>query len=447
MSALIISYSGLRGIAGESLTEGVAERYGAAFGQMIVEPERKPTVLVARDTRPSGPALMRGLLRGLAPYATLVDLGVAATPTLQHAIGSLVADAGVCVTASHNPSQWNGLKLFLGTPSVVLGGDDMKRLTQLAERAVENPHAPAPPVTDRHEAAIERHIAAVLAAVDVVKIKERRFRVAVDSAGGAGDILAQRLLARLGCHVVRVEAGRESEPIPANLRALADAVAAEKCDLGFAQDLDADRLALATEWGDLPGEDSTLVLTVDHLLRRHASGDRVVVKNVATTRAIDDIAAAHGAALVETKVGEINLSRALISATDAGKIAFGGEGNGGVIYPKILYGRDSAIGMALVLEALATENEPLSKRLQALPQYHMVKTKMPLGSDLRALLARVEALFEGAAADRSDGLKLRFTDGAWIVVRASNTEPVVRVIVEAKDKGWAERAVARILAL
>jgi phosphomannomutase len=449
MLPLIISYSGIRGIVGESLTEDVALRFGRAFGRLVTRRHATPTILLGRDTRPSGIELMRGAVRGLAPFGRLVDLGVVATPTLQFAMRAFSAEAALCITASHNPGEWNGLKLFLGPDDTVLDGEQMRELRAEVEAEDRSPAAPprsAPAPEQRHEEAIRRHVEAVLAQVDVAAVQARRFRVALDSAGGAGQEATEALLAALGCAVIPVASGRESEPVAEHLSALCRAVVEERCDLGLAQDLDGDRLALVTEEGVAPGEESTLVLGVDHLLRRFPSGPRVVVKNVATTRAVDDVALRHGATLVETPVGEVNLSRALLRETRLGHLAFGGEGNGGVIFPPISPGRDSLVGAALVLESLAVEAVPLSRRLAALPRYHGRKVRVVLAPDasLPALLAGLEAAFPSGEPSRLDGLRLSFPDGSWFIARASNTEPILRVVAESPDAAWVDPTVARV---
>ncbi|HET8541715.1 MAG TPA: hypothetical protein VFL83_17685 [Anaeromyxobacter sp.] len=449
MHPLIVSYSGIRGIVGESLTEDVVARFGRAFGSLVAQRHPSPTILLGRDTRPSGVELLRGAIRGLAPFGRLVDLGVVATPTLQFAMRALPAEAALCITASHNPGEWNGLKLFLGPDHTVLDGEQIRELrarVEVEERAPPDPPGSGAVPERRHEEAIRRHVEAVRAQVEVDRVRARRFRVALDSAGGAGQEATEALLSALGCAVVPVASRRESEPVAEHLSDLCRAVIEERCDLGLAQDLDGDRLALVTEEGVAPGEESTLVLAIDHLLRRFPSGRRVVVKNVATSRAVDDVVARHGATLVETPVGEVNLSRALLREVRLGHLAFGGEGNGGVIFPRVSPGRDGLVGAALVLESLAVEAVPLSRRLAALPRYHgrKVRAPLPAGAAGPALLARVEAAFPGGEPSRVDGLKLRFPDGSWFVVRASNTEPILRVVGESPDAGWLERTLARI---
>lgn len=442
MSGLIVSYSGVRGVVPRDLDAALARRFGVAFGRMVTElrPEGPVTLVVGRDTRASGPELQEALMQGLAHQRVrIVDVDVAATPTIQLALGALGADGAVAVTASHNPAQWNGFKFFLAPDNTVLDGPQTARLMRELEIA---PDAAAAVVREQqHERALALHVSRVLEQVDVERIRRRRFRVALDSARGAGERGAMRLLDALGCAVTGVDADRESEPVAENLAALREAVVGNGCALGFAQDLDGDRLALVTEEGIAPGEESTLVLVVEHLLRRAHPSVPVVVKNVSTTRALDDVVARAGAQLVETRVGEVNLSRALMRLRDEGRVAFGGEGNGGVILPAVHLGRDSLTGIAVVLEALSQGDESLSARLQALPRYHMAKLKLPLWGDPASRMAAVERAFPDGVADHVDGLRLRFPGGAWLGVRRSNTEPVVRVVVESTDPQWVSRVV------
>jgi phosphomannomutase len=445
MSGLVISYSGVRGIVGRDLDARMAGRFGVAFRRMVAElhPAGPLALVVGRDTRSSGPGLQGALLQGLSgERVRIVDVGVAATPTIQFALGALKAQGAVAVTASHNPAQWNGFKFFLAPDNTVLDGAQTERL--IRELALAADVAGTSVVTDhQHELAVDLHVARVLEQVDGESIRGRRFRVALDAARGAGERPALRLLEALGCSVTRVDVERESEPLPENLAALGAAVARHDCAVGFAQDLDADRLALVTEAGTPAGEEYTLVLAVDHLLRRAHPSVPVVVKNVATTRALDDVVARAGAQLLETRVGEVNLSRALKLQMDQGRVAYGGEGNGGVILPPVHLGRDSLVGMALVLEALAQSGQPLSARLRELPRYHMAKLKVALDPqrDPAALMAAVERAFPEGVADRLDGLRLRFAGGAWLGVRRSNTEPIVRIVVESADAQWVSRAV------
>ncbi|HXJ52481.1 MAG TPA: hypothetical protein VNH16_13875 [Burkholderiales bacterium] len=445
MSGLVISYSGIRGVIGRDLDRSVARRFGTAFRRMVTEahPVGPLTLVVGRDTRASGPELQHALIEGLSDARVrIIDLDVAPTPTIQFALGAFAAEGAVAVTASHNPAQWNGFKFFLAPDRTVLDGAQTERL--ILSLPASAPDVPsASPIDNRQEQAAALHVARVLEQVNAESIRRRRFRVALDAARGAGERPAARLLEALGCTITRVDVERESEPLPEYLTALSDAVVHGRCAVGFAQDLDGDRLALTTETGIAPGEDYTLVLVVDHLLRRPHPSIPVVVKNVSTTRALDDVVTRAGAELVETRVGEVHLSRALKQRIEQGRVAFGGEGNGGVILPAVHLGRDSLVGMALVLEALAQRDEPLSERLHELPRYHSAKLKFPLSKE-PALTASVERAFPGGLTDRLDGLRLRFADGAWLALRRSNTEPIVRLVVESPDAQWVAGVVSML---
>lgn len=429
--SLKVSYSGVRGIVGQDLTPAVAERYGRAFGALVSERNPHPTILLARDTRTSGPELQEALLLGL-PDGELLDLGIVPTPTVQCCMAPLKADGAVMVTASHNPHQWNGFKFFLGPENTVLDGAQTERLMALvaADAGTGFPSQRK----NLHAQALELHLERVLAQVDQKAIHARNFHVAVDAGAGAGEEILHLLLARLGCEIIPVRAARESEPTAESLAELCRVAKERGCQLGLAQDLDGDRLALVTETGEAPGEESTLVLVVSHVLQKRQP-PVVVVKNLTTTRAVNDVAERHGARVVETRVGEVNLSRAL---AEAGKsaFAFGGEGNGGVIYPPVSLGRDSLVGTALVLEALAVSGHSLSELLDRLPRYAHQSDKLPLGMELPELYQRLERAFPSGRPDRLDGLRLSFPDGSWVGVRPSNTEPIVRVVAESPVPTW-----------
>jgi phosphomannomutase len=447
---LVVSYSGVRGVVGESLTVAVAEKFGDAFGQMIRQRHAAPVrVVIGRDTRPSGPMLREGLLRGLASHQVhVIELGVVPTPTVQLGLSVFSAHAGAVITASHNPQPWNGFKFFLAPENTVLDGAQTADLFQRFERSTPSDHA-APPVDARHDEAIAEHVQRVLRHVDVDAIRGRRLRVAIDPGRGAGKEPALALLLALGADAVLVTSTRESEPVPEQLGELMAAVRAARCDVGFAQDLDADRLALVTEEGVAPGEDCTLVLVVDHLLQRPEATHAIVVKNVATTMALDEVVVRRGGTIVETRVGEINLSRALMQHVAQGRYAIGGEGNGGIIFPPVCAGRDSIAGMAFVLEALARGTQTAGQRLHALPLLHTRKARVPIpiGIAIAELYQRLEAAFAHDAIDHVDGVRMRFADGSWFGVRPSNTEPVLRIMAESRSAQWTDHTVLQVQAL
>jgi phosphomannomutase len=393
--------------------------------------------------------LRQGLLAGLAPFGfRLVDLGVVPTPTAQFYMEPTEATGAMVITASHNPAQWNGFKFMLGPERTVLDAGQTEALIQ-GVREVGDPPAEfhAPEAEDQHERAVRMHLDRVLEQVDPEVVRRAGFKVAVDSAGGAGVEPTLRLLEALGCQVVQVQAERDSEPLPENLAALCAAVKEHGCHLGMAQDLDADRLALISEEGEPLGDEFTLVLAVEHLLERWRGRNVAVVRNVATTRAVDAVARVFGARIVETRVGEVNLSRALARERAGGAVAFGGEGNGGVILPQVALGRDSLTGIALVLEILAHRGQPLSQVVASLPAVPMAKLKVPLsdGTRLEDCYSRIRELFPQAVADCPDGLRLTMADGGWVLVRPSNTEPIARIVVQSGDAAWVERTLPQVL--
>ena len=434
MSELHISYSGIRGITGDSLTPEVARLFGRAFRDFLRTRWPHPRVVLARDTRASGPELLEAMVEGLQDL-DLIDLGVVPTPTAQFALEFLQVEAAVVITASHNPPEWNGFKFMMGSPrGMVLDAQQIRELMDWVAREREIPWARSGQSgqrQDRHLEVMAGHRVAVLAQVDVKAIRSRKFRVAYDSGQGAGRESTLELLAELGCTVGEVTELRDSEPTPQNLEALCRAVSAQGAELGLAQDLDADRLALVTEQGRAPGEHLTLVMVVEHLLKRLPPGSCTVVKNLSTTRAIDDLVERHGGQLIEVPVGEVNLSRALQECARSGQTAFGGEGNGGVIYPPVGLGRDSLMGIAFVLEALALGPAgPLSERLARLPHYVQDQRKLTPTLALGEGFARLEKGFPQATASHQDGLKLNLPDRSWLALRASNTEPIWRLLVE-----------------
>jgi phosphomannomutase len=441
---LIISISGVRGIVGESMTPVLAARFGSAFATLLGE---GASVVVGRDTRPSGPMVASALVSGLvAGGARVTDLGIATTPATALATKSSGAAGGVVITASHNPAPWNGLK-FLRPSGVAVTDATGKRLREIFESQafrlvpVERLH----PVAADGGAA-ERHAAAVLGLLDAPLIRGRRFRVALDSVNGAGSVEGPAFLEALGCEVVRlacVPDGRfphTPEPTAENLTGLCGAVREHRAAVSFAQDPDADRLAVVDETGRYIGEECTLALAAEFLLRRRKGP---VAANLSTSRMIDDIAARHGVAVHRSPVGEAHVADAIA----ANGCVLGGEGNGGVIEPRIVPVRDSLTGMGYVLQLMAETGKPLSALADELPRYHMIKTKFACAADRAGRIVEgMKARYAGKAGvrvDTRDGLRLDFDEG-WVHVRPSNTEPIFRVIGEARTADAARDLCKRI---
>jgi len=461
MQDLIISISGVRGIAGQNLTAQVAARFGRAFGQYLkaTMPSGAPLkVVIGRDTRHYGIELFNGLSAGLdAEGVAICNIGIVPTPTVQLFVTAQKSSGGIIITASHNPKEWNGLK-FVSHEGIFLNQKEGEQFLSYYEKlsGAETMALPSSIMTDQpwYEQAAALHLNKVLSHVDVSLIKKRKLKVAMDCANGAGGEMTLRLLKSLGCDVIGInmepkgDFNRSPEPIPANIQTLCDAIKTEKADIGFAQDADADRLAIVDETGRPIGEDNTLVLAVKHILslskNKSAALAPKVVTNLSTTMAIDDIAREYDATMIRTKVGEINVSMAI---KNEGAL-IGGEGNGGVIWPVIGLGRDSLAGIALILELLATENKPLSTIMNTLPRYVMVKDKVTCTkkSEVAELLAQLDLIAWEAPVrelNKDDGVKIVFQN-SWIHVRGSNTEPIARIIAEAPTEADARGLIDRL---
>lgn len=425
----MIGVSGVRGIYGEDLDETLAERLAYAFGKYFGGP-----AAVGRDSRPSGTALAGAVIAGLRKAgADVIDLGLASTPATEMAVIAKRASGGVIVTASHNPAQWNGLK-FLGPDGVFL--DSIQGAELLAEYQslgiigdiVETGSL------DIWDSADDHHIESILA-LDIIepdRIAASGFTVCLDTVNGAGGAVCTRLLERLGCtvHGINTEPTgvfpRGAEPVPENLGALCGMVRETDADIGCAVDPDVDRLSLVDETGIAPGEEYTLALAADFLFGK---GVRTAACNLSTSRMIDDAAERHGAVVHRAPVGEINVVQAM-RAVGAG---VGGEGNGGVIYPTLHYGRDAVLGIALVLQYLAETGKTLGELVAEFTRYVMVKDKIPRESS-GAWRAPLISAFPEAAADLRDGVKLTI-GRSWVHVRPSNTEPIIRIIAETPTCG------------
>ena len=435
MDEPIISVSGLRGVVGVSLTPPIVLRYTSAFAE-IAPPG--PMVL-SRDGRATGPMLGDVIRGGLAASGRdVIEAGVAATPTTGVLVRQLSAAGGIQISASHNPPEYNGIKLFSNEGRVIpaAAGEQVSARYRTGEsRWVWHEH-----VGRALECAdtVARHLELVLATVDVERIRRRRFKVLLDSNHGSGSLLGRRLLIVLGCDVVVLGAEADGrfdhppEPTAENLAGVLSRVTRADVDVGFCQDPDADRLAVIDENGRYLGEEYTLALCAAHLL---ASQPGPVVTNCSTSRMTEDLAHRFAAPFYRAAVGEANVVDVML----AQNAVLGGEGNGGVIHPRVGYVRDSFVGMALVLDAMASRELPVSRLADELPRYEIVKTKISLrAAKVASALDRLEKHFNDAVRDRLDGLRLDWP-GKWLLVRASNTEPIVRAIAEAQSVAEAQR--------
>jgi phosphomannomutase len=438
---LIISVSGLRGIVGDSLTPEVAVRYAMAFAAEL------PTgpIVIGRDGRASGPELAVAIGAALADAGRDVhDAGPAATPTVGVLVRSLGAAGGIQISASHNPPQYNGLKLFNSVGRVIPAADGQRVLDRFysrgqarpslaAERPSEGGVAPVLDPTGAHLDLVER-------VVNAHRIRDQRFRIILDANHGAGAVLGRVLLAQLGCEAIVLGGAPDGqfehppEPTATNLAGVFEQVVTHKAHIGFCQDPDADRLAIIDERGRYLGEEYTLALCADHILRSQRRGP--IVTNCSTSRMSEDLARRYGAPHFRSKVGEANVVDLMLQEN----AVLGGEGNGGVIDPRVGLVRDSFVGMALVLDAMAVRALPVSALADELPRYEIHKTTVSADpARMEATFDALERHFNDAATERLDGLRLDWPDGAWLLVRPSNTEPIVRAIAEASTAKRAKR--------
>jgi phosphomannomutase len=377
-------------------------------------------------------AVIAGLL---GAGCTPIDVGIVPVPALQCHVRAAKVFGGICVTASHNPIQWNALKFF-GPDGVILRPIHATELVDLYHQGVYT-RVPASEIREvrANDDTIRLHREAILQTVDVEAIRARKFRVAVDCCNGAASVASPEFLRELGCEVVPLYTNPDEpfphnpEPVPANLTDLCRVVRENKADIGFAQDADADRLAIVNERGETLGEECTLALAVRHILKRSGKQTPVVV-NITTSRMCDDVAQEFGCPIVHTRVGEVNV----VEALQANNALIGGEGNGGVIVPSINPGRDSFVGMALILEALAQEGGTISAMRAKIPSYAIVKSRVecPMREVAPALRALQET-YQGETINLIDGLKIIRPD-RWVQARGSNTEPIIRVTAEAPSE-------------
>jgi phosphomannomutase len=438
----MIGISGVRGVVGENLTPELLVRLGQAFGTYTDSGK----VVVGRDTRVSGDMVKHAVFSGLlSAGCRIVDVGVCATPSAAMMVHELKADGGIVISASHNPIEWNALKFFR-EDGVYLNEEQGRQLLDIyyggdaRKVTYDKLHA-----VELDSTANERHLEKVVSLIDLKAMRRKKFHIALDCCNGAGVDLAMMFLHRINARVEPLHCvpdgnfAHNPEPTFEHVKGLATLVKRKNCDIGFAQDADADRIALVSETGKYIGEEYSLCLAAKYILGRTPGK---VVTNLSTTRMIDDVAAAFDCEVIRTPVGEVNVAECMLRE----KAVVGGEGNGGVIDPRVHYGRDSLTGMALTLQLMLETGLKISDLAAEIPTYHMVKEKV---SCTKRKLKPVLGAIANEKADRvdtRDGVKLDFADG-WVHVRASNTEPIVRVYAEARTKKRAEDLVAKYRAV
>ncbi len=450
---LIKSISGIRGTIGHNPGEGLTPpdivKFTSAYALWIKKQKKKENyrIIIGRDARISGQMvnqLVCGTLMGMGMDVT--DLGPASTPTVEMAVTDEKADGGIILTASHNPAEWNALKL-LNRKGEFLSAEDGEKLLEIAEKG-EFRYSEASGLGQYSTGSgfDDKHILAVteLPLVNLEAIKKRNFRIVIDCVNSVGGIILPALLKALGVdEVIRINCvpdgifAHNPEPLPENLTELSRSVVENKADLGFAVDPDVDRLAIVNEDGSMFGEEYTLVAVADYVLK-HNPGN--TVSNLSSTKALKEITEKYGAIYYASAVGEVNV----VNEMKLAGAVIGGEGNGGVIYPDLHYGRDALVGIALFLSHLADEGLKCSELRKKYPGYHMSKNKIQLSPETDTSSILEEMKKEYSNVTDIDGVRIDFPDG-WVHLRKSNTEPIIRIYSEGENREKAESLASNII--
>ena len=438
MPTLKISISGIRGIIGDGLDIRTVVDYTAAFSCLF---PKKAKVLVARDTRLTGDTIANSVISTLmASGINVIDIGITPTPTALYMVEKLKAHGGIMVSASHNPIEWNALKL-IGKGGKFLDEKSVQELNKLYDKKSSRfVKALETGTYQKIEYAIEQHIKRIIRFIDVEKIKKRNFKVACDYVNGTGLFATPKLLKALGVKEISINKehtgkfAHVAEPSANSMKSLSELAKKNKVDIGFTQDPDADRLAIVLNDGTIVSEEYTLALCAKYLW---SVGKGNAAVNLSTSRMIDYLAKEKGYSVDRTKIGEINVSSHVVK----NRLYFGGEGNGGIIVPAVSPGRDSLLGIALILELMAKENKTIKEIVAEIPKYEIVKEKLEVAKiDENLFLKNIKSKFPKSKITSIDGIKVDLENG-WLHVRSSNTEPIVRIIAEAKTKKEAKELI------
>ncbi len=451
---LIKSISGIRGTIGgtqgDNLTPIDVVKYAAAYGSWVKKQRDKETycVVIGRDARISGEMIQQLVMNTLVGMGIhVIDVGLSTTPTVEVAVALEHADGGIILTASHNPKQWNALKL-LNNKGEFLNAQAGQQILDIAETGEINfNEVDALGKITVNEAYIDMHIDEILELplVNVEAIKKAKLKVVVDGVNSTGGIAVPLLLEALGVHPVKLfcepngHFPHNPEPLKEHLTDLMAKVVEEGADFGIVVDPDVDRLAFVDEKGEMFGEEYTLVAVADYILK-HTPGN--TVSNMSSSRALRDVTQGHGGSYTASAVGEVNVVEKM-KETHA---VIGGEGNGGIIYPELHYGRDSLVGIALFLSHLAEVNLPVSELRKQYPSYYMSKKKIQLTPqlDVDAILKTISTTYASEEITTIDGVKIDFAEN-WVHLRKSNTEPIIRIYTEAKSQTEADALADRFI--
>ncbi len=425
---------------GESLTPTLLTRFAQAFGTYV----GARTIVIGRDPRTSGEMVKQAVIAGLlSSGCRILDIGMCPVPTIQLLVRHHRAHGGIAITASHNPAEWNALK-FIGRGGFFLNTGQARELLDIYHQG-EYTRVGGAEMREVAElpGAIDLHIQTIMDVMGPLPPRRKKLRVVLDACNGAGSLVGPKLLAALGAEVFTINVTpnglfpRPAEPLAENLGDLCAAVKAKQADVGFAQDMDADRLAMVSEKGVAIGEEYTLLLATLSVLNKNPGP---VVANLSTTSTLQEIVNRFGCQLFLSKIGEVNVTEEMQKQS----AVIGGEGNGGVIYPRLNFARDSLVGMALILHLLAETGQTITELVSTLPRFVMIKEKLVCPSDkIPAVLRVLRHEYAAYPMDLRDGVKVSLPDG-WFLVRGSNTEPIIRVIAESKREADARAIIDRV---
>ena len=452
--SLIKSISGIRGTIGgkvnENLTPLDVVKFTSAFGLWLQNKKNKKnlTLVIGRDARISGQmiaSLVNATLQGLG--INVIDLGLSTTPTVEVMVPELKADGGIILTASHNPKQWNALKL-LNEKGEFINGQDGAEVLQIAENE-DFDYADIDNLGkyETFNGAFDIHINKILALpmVDAEAVKKKKFKVVLDAVNSTGGLAIPPLLEKLGCEVVKLycepngDFPHNPEPLKEHLTDICELVKKENADFGIVVDPDVDRLAFIDEKGEMFGEEYTLVAVADYLLKNKKG---VAISNLSSSRALRDIAEKNQSEYFASAVGEVNV----VTLMKEKNAVIGGEGNGGIIYPDLHYGRDSLVGVALFLTHLANKNKSVSSLRATYPSYFMGKKKIELTPEINvdSILLKIQEIYKNEKVSTIDGVKIDFPEN-WVHLRKSNTEPIIRIYTEAKSQEEANQLADKMI--
>lgn len=432
----MFTVSGYRGVWGESLNEEIAKRYTRAFAKLLLIDQKKnsPTILIGRDGRESGPIIRKAMTEEFLKFGiNVVDGDILPTPTVLFSVRKHKYDGAVIITASHNPIEYNGMK-FVDDKALFMSLEDSQKIETYAnENDFEYEGEKGKTIQEIPEF-IKEHSDKILENVDVELIKSKKFKVAVDMINASACVIDPYLFEKMGIELIPFNGepngkfAHKPEPNTENLEDIAKFVKENKVDLGFAHDPDADRLVTINENGEVVSEEYTITMAVENILSKN-KGETVVI-NLSTSQMSKDVAEKYGGKCIMTEVGEPNVVKGILNSN----AIIGGEGNGGVIYPKVNLVRDSFVGIALILELLAKRNQTLSEIVNSFPKYYIKKGKWPMKEELTNTYKKMKEKFPEAKDIYVDGIRLDFEDKSWLHLHPSNTEPIFRLFGEAQTK-------------